>query len=501
MTNSNWGMKACGIFLLWATAAIAVPAQTTTVAPTVTFTTLHSFDNTDGANSEAGLIQATDGKFYGTTIYGGASDSCSYGYGCGTFFSITTGGAFATVYSFCSQTNCTDGEFPGGVVQSTDGNFYGPTGSGGSSNACTQGSNYGCGTVFKITPSGTLTVLHSFDVTDGAGPQAALIQGTDGNFYGTTGYGGANFDCYMGAACGTVFRITARGMFKSLYSFDSVDGAVPLAALVQGTDGKFYGTTAEGGAGDNGTVFKITPGGTLTVLGSFDGTDGRFPAGGLVEDTDGNFYGTTVYGGSHNFGTVFRISPSGRLRRRYNFCRYYGCKHGSAPFAGLIQGTDGNFYGTTSYGGPSRAGTIFRITPEGKLATLHTFCHSGHYGCPDGEYPYAMLVQGTDGKFYGTTSDGGSEYDYGTIFSLSVGLGPFVKTLPTSGQVGKAVKILGTNLTGATSVTFNRTAATFTVKSKAEIITTVPTGATTGTVQVVTPNGTLSSNAPFRVTP
>jgi uncharacterized repeat protein (TIGR03803 family) len=314
------------------------------------------------------------------------------------------------------------------------------------------------------------------------------VQDSNGNFYGTTSYGGVHLDC-DGYGCGTVFRITAGGMFKSLYSFDNIDGALPISALMEATNGIFYGTTADGGASGCGTIFSLTAGSTLNTLRSFDCTDGAGPDAALVQANNGDFWGTTAAGGAHDGGTAFRIIPSGSLRRRYNFCHYYDCKHGTSP-DGLVQGTDGNFYGVTGYGGPSGAGTIFRITPDDKLTTLFTF------GDQDGAYPNGPLVQGTDGKFYGTTSN-----VYGAVFSLSVGLGPFVKSQPTFGAAGAAVTILGTSLTGATSVTFNGTPATFTVKSKSEITTTVPTGATTGTVQVVTPGGTLSSNLPFRVTP
>jgi len=169
---------------------------------------------------------------------------------------------------------------------------------------------------------------------------------------------------------------------------------------------------------------------------------------------------------------------------------------GFEPVGGLIQATDGNFYGTTYLGGASDEGTVFKITSAGTLTTLHSFCSES--GCADGGTPGGALVQGTNGTFYGATAGGGTNDD-GTVFSLAVGLGSFVETLPTSGKVGAAVTILGTNLTGATSVTFNGKAATFTVVSSTEITTTVPTGATTGKVKVVTPSRTLSSNVSFRV--
>jgi len=263
---------------------------------------------------------------------------------------------------------------------------------------------------------------------------------------------------------------------------------------VQATNGNFYGTTEIGGADGYGTVFKITPKGALTTLYSFcaqlNCTDGATPYAGLVQATNGNFYGTTFNGGADGYGTVFRITSRGTLRTLHSF----DGTDGASPIAGLVQATNGNFYGTTEIGRANGEGTVFEITPRGTLTTLHSFAGA------DGAFPFAGLAQDTDGNFYGTAYQGGTAND-GTVFSLSVGLGPFVETLPTSGKVGAKVIVLGTNLTGATSVTFNGTAATFTVVGNSEITTTVPTGATTGTVEVTTPKGTLQSNVPFRVTP
>jgi uncharacterized repeat protein (TIGR03803 family) len=471
---------------------VLVPAMVAPSAQAQTFTTLHSFDNTDGAYLQSGLVQATDGKFYGTTVGGGAN-------GDGTVFKITPSGTLTTLYSFCSQggSNCTDGAYANaGLIQATDGNFYGTTSQGGG-NGCGAG---GCGTVFSITPSGTLTTLHTFDGTDGNSPIAVLVQATNGKLYGTTYGGGANNN-------GTVFSITPSGTLTTLHTFDGTDGSGPNG-VVQATNGNFYGTTQGGGANFVGTVFKITPSGTLTTLHSFDGTDGSLPFAGLVQATNGKLYGTTYSGGTNGVGTVFKITPSGTLTTLYSFCPGGGgCTDGNGPDAGLVQATNGNFYGTTQFGGANNGGTVFKITPSGTLTTLYNFCSQGGSNCTDGAYPEAVLVQATCGKLYGTTEQGGSSSactanfstGCGTVFSLSVGLGPFVETNPASGKVGAAVKILGTNLTGATSVTFNGTAATFTVKSKSEITTTVPTGATTGTVHVITPRRTLSSNVPFTV--
>jgi uncharacterized repeat protein (TIGR03803 family) len=269
--------------------------------------------------------------------------------------------------------------------------------------------------VFKITSSGTLRTLHSFDFTDGAYPAGALVQGSDGNFYGTTG-GGANTNCSSG--CGTIFKITSSGTLTTLYSFNGTDGAFPTAGLVQGVDGNFYGTTDQGGASNNcfvsfpgcGTIFKITQSGTLNTLHSFSSTDGAFPAAALVQGTDGNFYGTTDSGGANNLGTVFQITPSGTLDSLHSF----DSTDGANPYGALVQGTDGSFYGTTSSGGANAWGAIFKISTAGLLTVLHSFDGT------DGGVPFAGLVQSTDGTFYGTTYQGGTNY-VGTVFSLSVG--------------------------------------------------------------------------------
>jgi uncharacterized repeat protein (TIGR03803 family) len=262
-----------------------------------------------------------------------------------------------------------------------------------------------------------------------------------------------------------------------------------------------------GGANSNGgTVFKITPSGKLTTLYSFCSQsgcmDGDGPVAGLIQATNGDLYGTTVHGGAYivpyGGGTVFKITPSGTLTTLYSFCSQSGCIDSANPAGPLVQATDGDLYGTTVYDNCASngcAGTVFKIAPSGALTTLYSFCSQS--GCTDGSTP-AGLIQATNGDLYGTTELYGANGD-GTVFSVNVGLGPFVEVEPTSGEVGAAVKILGTNLTGATSVSFNGTGAVLEVVSSSEMTTTVPTGATTGTVQVVTPNGTLSSNVPFRV--
>jgi uncharacterized repeat protein (TIGR03803 family) len=457
---------ACFVSVFCAATAILSAAQTK-------FTSLLSFDGPNGADPHyVYLVQGTDGNLYGTT-YSGTGDG-------GTVFKITTGGTLTTIYTFCANgDSCSDGAEPtAGLTLASNGNFYGTTMNGGANSD---------GVVFEITPAGTLTNLHSFDSTDGAEPEFGVIQGTNGDFYGTTSIGGTE-------DIGTIFQITSAGKFTSLLSFDNTNGVYPDTRLVQGTNGNFYGTTTEGGGG-SGTVFDITSAGKLTTLHTFTSTEADGNYGALIQATNGNFYGTTFGGGNGN-GTVYEVTPAGKLTTIYTFCTKSGCPDGSAPYAGVIQATDGNLYGTTFGGGISNGGTIFKLTTAGALTTLYSFCSKSD--CTDGSSPQGGLVQDTNGTFYGTTYYGGTD-GIGTVFSLSVGLSPFVETLPTSGKVGAAIKILGTKLTGATSVTFNGTAATFKVASSSEITTTVPTGATTGVVKVVTPSGTLSSNVAFRV--
>lgn len=295
--------------------------------------------------------------------------------------------------------------------------------------------------------------------------------------------------------------MTPQGTLTTLHAFSFAEGDAPWATLVQGSDGDFYGSTIVGGPGGYGSIFKITAGGVLTVLHGFDSLDGSEPYGALIQATDGNFYGTTLFDGAEGGGTVFKMTADGGLTTLHNF-NPKDSSEGNTPYAALLQATDGNFYGTTFDGGTSSScgggcGTIFEITPEGLLTTLHSF------ELPDGgAHPSGGLVQATNGNFYGTTYGvkvgvgGGS-----TVYALSIGLGPFVKTVPAGGKVGSSVMILGSKLEGTTSVTFNGTEASFKVTSNSLISTIVPAGATTGPVQVVKPGGTLTSNVNFQVEP
>ncbi len=360
--------------LLW-TAMLVLPAFG--AAAGAVLTTLHSFQGKpDGANPQATLVQGNDGYFYGTTASGGAN-------GYGTVFKISAQGAYTSLYSF---TGSNDGGNPvAGLVKGNDGYFYGTTRAG--------GTNGGHGTVFRIATNGALTSLHSFaDGNDGGRPAAALVQGGDGYFYGTTAYG-------------TVFKITTNGVLTGLYSFTLADGGTSEAALVLGADGDFYGTTAYG------LMFKITTNGAFTRLAFDTNANGGGPPGmWLAGDSDGYFYGTTG-NASHGAGTVFKMSSTGALTNLFTFNWY----DGNYPAAAPVEGTDGYLYGTTQSGGTNGGyGTVFKISTNGAFSSLYSFT-----GTNDGALPEASLVQGADGSFYGTTS-GGGQAGLGTVFRLTI---------------------------------------------------------------------------------
>ncbi len=492
-------------------AIVALIILMTTVASAQTFTTLLAFDRTDGATPHAPLVQGLDGNLYGTTSGGGNGAECDSNLGCGTVFKITPSGVLTRLYSFCNLTNCADGGDPqASLLLATNGYFYGTTGDGGNSGS----SLYPAGTIFRITSAGALTTLHKFcslaNCTDGGPGASTLIQATDGNFYGVTADGGggqSNWkDCSAG--CGTVFKLTPSGTYSVLHVFcaetNCPDGAIPAGALVQGSDGNLYGTTELGGvyAASNsytccGTMFKISLSGVFSTLHSFGNGGPHVPVGGLVQGADGNFYGTANYGGNANNGSIFKITPTGTVTALYGFCRTATppCAEGTHPVVGLALANDGNFYGTTSSGGTDDDGTIFEITPGKEFTDLYNLCSSCK---PSDDASPSALLQATDGNFYGTT-DYTCDDCTGTVFKLSTGLSPFVVALPATAKVGVQIKILGTDLTGATSVTFNGETASFHVVSASEITATVPATATTGTIKVTTPTDTLSSNVAFQV--
>ena len=359
--------------------------------------TLCAFGGTNGAGPNGGLVLGDDGNYYGTTCYGGTNG------GGGTVYKVTSDGTVTTLHSF----NDYDGGYPRpGLAKGSDGNYYGSTELG--------GIDGGDGTIFQITPIGTLTTLASFNYyfTIGSHPNGQLVQGKDGSFYGTMETGQ-----YMQSNDGTVFKITSGGTLTTIYSFVSswvsswTTPAEPLAGLVLGNDGNFYGTTCLGGVNGDGTVFMITASGSLTVLYSFSGTDGANPKNGLIQGSDGSFYGMTWGGGSGGKGTVFKLTASGSLTTLHSFSG----TDGQNPNASLVEGKDGNFYGTTA-NVQNGYGTIFQVTPDGSFATIYSFSGT------DGALAFGGLIQATDGNFYGTTRDGIGNLQNGTVFEIGQGL-------------------------------------------------------------------------------
>lgn len=292
------------------------------------------------------------------------------------------------------------------LIQGPDGYFYGTTVTGGSA---------GQGAIFKMTPTGTTTILHSFSdgtvAHDGVWAYAGLVLASDGNFYGTTELGGS-------AGKGTIFRITPAGTVTILHSFGdgtvSNDGTLPYAPLIQASDGNFYGTTYNGGSSGSGTVFKMVPDGTVTILHNFSGSDGFEPVGGLLEGVDRTLYGTTSFGGSVR-GVAFNITFTGVFTILHNFDDGTVAGDGDEPYAALIQGSDGNLYGTTSGGGTANSGTVFKMTTGGTVTILHSFGDGTIAN--DGIVPFGSLLEIND-TLYGTTFNGGTNF-HGVLFSIT----------------------------------------------------------------------------------
>jgi uncharacterized repeat protein (TIGR03803 family) len=350
---------------------------------------------------------------------------------CGVLLGAASAQTERVLHSFCAQSGCADGSGPkAGLVFDQKGNLYGTTSNGGTHNS---------GTVFRLTPAGKETVLHSFckrsGCTDGATPYAGVVIDQNGNLYGTTSAGGTYSNMSCGSiGCGVVFKLTPNGKYTVFYNFCAKfgcdDGALPLAGLVFDQKGNLYGTTRNGGAFDSGTVFKLTPTGKETVLYSFCGSncdDGALPLAGLVFDQKGNLYGTTSYGGASNSscvqgcGVVFKLTPAGKETLLYSFCAQNNCIDGAVPYAGLIVDQTGNLYGTTLGGGAYHdSGVVFKITPAGKETVLYSFCAQGYPNCTDGDAPFAGVVLDQKGNLYGTTSQGGAYNFYaGAVFKLT----------------------------------------------------------------------------------
>jgi uncharacterized repeat protein (TIGR03803 family) len=441
----------------------------TTPLHSQTYTDLHDFNcPTDGCRPgfPAILAQGRDGNLYGTLGQGGTRNF-------GTVFKITPAGAITTIYNFAG----TDGADPlGGLTLGTDGNFYGTTQGGGANSA---------GTIFKITPAGALTTLHSFTNTDGF-PSAPPVLGANGNYYGVT---------LGNTLVGTAYSITVSGTYKLLPT--PLPG-VSFAPLILARDGNFYGTTPNGGAFSAGTVFRMSAAGAVKIVYSFDGhTNGGFPYGPVVQGSDGFLYGTTTGGGlvANPVGVVFKLSTGGAITVLHSFDAG-DLTDGKSPYAGLVAATDGNFYGASggSQSGLAQYGALFKITKSGSYSVLHLF------DLTDGQSQSATAMQHTNGMLYGLPNAGGVS-NGGVFYSLAVGIPPFVSLMPTSGTAGQTIEILGDGLTGTTSVMFGSGSASFTVVSDTNITAIVPASGTTGTVTVTTPSSSLKSMQIFKVIP
>jgi uncharacterized repeat protein (TIGR03803 family) len=419
-------------------------------------TVLYNFTNSakDGYDPHSAPIQATNGKFYGTTPY-------SAGLYISIAYSVTSApGSFSTVHTF---TNAEGQDVFAGLVQGTDGNLYGV--------ASTQGAN-GYGTVFKMTTAGTVTVLHSFDDSDGNYPYLPLFQASDGNFYGTTAYGGE-----YGA--GVIFKITAGGKYTVLHNFEpgAGEGNQPSSSLTQATDGMLYGVTYYGGGTANdGTLYRITTTGTFATLHSFCSatgcTDGSGPNTPLRQNTNGVLYGTTYSGGTSTncefaCGVVYSLnidkgafaslaSTSGKEAAQIN-----------------IFGQGFSSSSVVKFGG-TQAKTVTRSGTTFLTATVPAEALTGSV----------------------TVTTGATTLTSSQTFKVTPTLTSFD---PPSGPVGTPVTITGTGFTQATKVTFDGKSAAFTVVSDTEVTATVPTTAITGKIAVITKGGSASSTTSFTV--
>jgi uncharacterized repeat protein (TIGR03803 family) len=426
---------------------------------------------------------------------------------------------YADLFEFPGKPGGCCPQHPSLMAQGRDGNLYGITTTGGANNL---------GSVFKITPTGTLTQLFSFDTVHGSTPVGGLVLGLDGNLYGTTEFGGAS-------GFGNIFKITPTGVLTVLYNFtgnSTTDGGFPVSPLIVGPDGQYYGTTHPGiafkvsatgvftriatipsesfgplllatngsyygvtefaGTNTLGTIYKVT-GNTSTTLFNFDGPHGDFPIGGLVQGSDGNIYGTTSAGGSANDGVIFRITPTGTYTVVFNFDHVNQLDLGYQAYAGLIAGNDGNLYGTTIWGGSNGDGVIFQMTTSGAYSVLFNF--DGTHGTGT----YATPMEHTSGEFFGLTKRGGAPGN-GVVYGFGTNLSPFISLTNPSGAVGGTVGILGKGFSTASSVKFNGTPASFHVLSNTYMTATVPSGET-GFVSVTTGSGTLIGSKIFKVPP
>ena len=440
-------------------AGVAVAAQAQTYTDLYNATA----SNANIENPFGVIAQGSDGNLYSTSLNGGTFF--------GAIYKVSPTGVEKVINNI--------GFFPAsGLTLGTDGQFYGTDQNGGTSN---------CGQVYKVTAAGKSTILHNFNgTTEGCDPQSVPIQAANGLFYGTSN--------------SVAYSVSSTGVFNILHTFTGPDGTDPVGALVQGNDGNFYGTTFTGGSNNFGVIYKMTPSGAVTVLHNFDkNPEGASPNFALIQATDGNFYGVTTAGGTF-YGTVFQITPGGAFTVLHTFTNG---SDGSTPSGALVQATDGMLYGATAGGGTSNIGTIFSLTTSGaSYSVLFNFVQA------TGAVPSSGLVQHTNGKFYGQTKNGGSSPNCntagcGVFYSFDIGSSGFLRLAKTSGVELSKVGIYGQGFAkGSSVVKFGGVTATaITLSGSTYILATVPTGAKSGNVTVTTGSTTLTSRQKFSVLP
>jgi uncharacterized repeat protein (TIGR03803 family) len=348
---------------------------------------IHSFNGSDGSFPESTLIQATDGRLYGTAPKGGSSN-------CGTIFRIGRTGIFQVVHHF----DCASGSHPyGSLVLASDGHMYGTT---------VHGGPRGQGVVYRFDVGGRYRMLDAFG-NAGIGPQTGLVQASDGRLYGTTPAGGA-------FGYGTLFRLSASGRIETLLSFDEMQllGARPATPLMQADDGFLYGGTS-GSTAEGGSIYRVSLDGAFSLVRTFNVavlSEGRAPSGALTQGIDGALYGTTAYGGTFGGGTLYRLSTDGQLTTLYAFSEADG---GFYPRGGVLSDDAGRLFGLTSQGSTRALGSFFVRESDGTMNSAHVF--TGQPGV--GDDPSAGLLRASDGWLYATTRAGGVS-DRGTVVRL-----------------------------------------------------------------------------------
>ncbi len=406
ITTTTLTVRAVLVFRLTLAAALLLLCMAAASASNVVIiSNLVSFNGTNGQQPAGPLLQAKDGNFYGTTLYGGTNAVSS-----GTIFRLTPSGAFSNIISF----NSANGANPNaGLIQGADGNFYGTTAYGGAYTNVDPSHN-GFGTIFKLTTNGVLSTLASFDGKKGKTPNT-LLETTPGIFFGSANSGGA-YSNFAGYGYGTLFRADTNSLLTNVLSFNDTNGASPSSGLTMMTGTSLYGTTTSGGLYEYGTAFQMATNGSILSQFTFNFTNGAVP-GTLISGRDGNLYGTTIYGGSNQYGTIFKLTTNMQFTTVVGF----NGTNGDAP-AALIQGSDGNFYGITSQGGAHGFGNVFELSTNGVVIPLYDFT-----GGSDG-YSAVSLIQGKDGSFYGTTSYGGNA-GRGNLFKLSILPAPNIQSV------------------------------------------------------------------------